>query len=66
MTAHYDIAIVDSQPQVVMNTAGVVDLIARSPIGIAAALMNLRGSMRPETYALVEAEMRRRLEERAA
>lgn len=61
MTSHYDIAIIDNEPQVVLNVAGAVDLIARSPIGVDAALVKLRGSMRPETYAAVELEVRRRL-----
>lgn len=58
----YDIAVIGGEPVEVINAAGVVDLIARSPLGVDAALVKLRGSMRPEVFAVIDAEVRRRLE----
>lgn len=58
MTApNWNVAIVDGQPEVVINAAAVAALVKISPLGREQALANLRKLMAPDVYALVEKEL---------
>ncbi len=50
-------AVIDRQPEMVMNAAAVAEAVRQSPLGVEKATEALRRFMSPEHFALVEEEL---------
>ncbi|MDF1705039.1 MAG: hypothetical protein P1U38_09720 [Aeromicrobium sp.] len=56
-----DIAIVNGEPVEVVNAAGVATICINHALGADVALSMLRPKMQPAHFAIIEAEVRKRL-----
>lgn len=55
--ADYQVAIIDGQPEMVLNAAAIARLACDSPLGIHAAMANLKQAMSTEDFAKIEAKL---------
>ncbi|GAA2180966.1 hypothetical protein GCM10009785_13940 [Brooklawnia cerclae] len=53
-TPDWNVAIVDGQPEVVINLPAVAALVKTAPIGQAEAMRRLRSFLPPESYAEIK------------
>jgi hypothetical protein len=56
---NWNVAIVDGQPEQVVNTAGLAALVRMSPLGVNEAMRRLQGTIPAEAFADLQAEMKR-------
>lgn len=48
--AQWDVAVIDGEPQTVVNLPMVAEMVKASPLGVAAALCRMRGVLPAEHY----------------
>lgn len=58
MNPDWQVAIIDGEPEVMLNAAAIARLACNSPLGIHAAMANLKRAMSPQDFAKIEAELR--------
>lgn len=57
-TPDWQVAIIDGQPEVVVNAAAVARMVCASPYGVHRAMAALKRAMTPADFALIEDALR--------
>jgi len=58
-TENWNVAIIDGQPQEIVNTAGMAELVRMSPLGVNEAMRRLKATLSAEQFAALRAEVKR-------
>lgn len=56
---NWNVAIIDGQPQEIVNTAGLAELVRMSPLGVNEAMRRMKTTLAAEQFAALQAEIKR-------